>query len=92
MCGPTSWGDGESCPGGGRYLKSRTPAMYCHTAWGQWAVGLLLCTAILLKGGGQRAAQLLQCTASLPVWCGVVWCGVLKALYQTAMARVVLRT
>ena len=46
MRGPPSWGDKESCPGGGRCLKSgtpamhchcqksRPPAMHCHTAWG----------------------------------------------------------
>ena len=66
MCGPTSWGDGESCPGGGRCLKSQTLAMCCHTTWGQWAVELLSCTATLLRGSGHRATQLLQCTASLP--------------------------
>ena len=27
MRGPTSLGDGESCPGGGRYLKSGTPVV-----------------------------------------------------------------
>ena len=31
----TSLGDGESCQGGGRCLKSATLAMYCHTTWGQ---------------------------------------------------------
>ena len=53
MRGPTSCGDGESCLGGGRCLKSRTRAMHCHTAWGQWAVELLLCTATLPGGSGQ---------------------------------------
>ena len=32
--GPTDWGDGGSCPGGSRCLKSGTPAMHCLTAWG----------------------------------------------------------
>ena len=32
MRGPTSWGDGESCPGGGRCLRSGTPAMHSLTA------------------------------------------------------------
>ena len=41
MHGPTSWGDGESCPRGGCSLKSATLAMHCLTAWGQWAVQLL---------------------------------------------------
>ena len=80
MRGATSWGDGESCPGGGRCLKSGTLAMYCHTAgavgsanpakhcltaWGQWAVVLLQCTAPLAVQG-QWAVQLVQCTGSLP--------------------------
>ena len=33
MRGPTSWGDGESCQGGGRCLKSGTPTMHCLAAW-----------------------------------------------------------
>ena len=38
---PINWGDGESCMGGGRCLKSGTPAMHCHTARGsgQWNAG-----------------------------------------------------
>ena len=64
MHGPHGWGDGESSPRGGRCLKSGTPAMHCRTAWGQWAVQLLQCTAIAPRGGGQwnscnaRAPQL----------------------------------
>ena len=38
--------------------------MHRPTAWGQWAVQLLQCTASL--PWGQWAVQLLQCTASLP--------------------------
>ena len=53
MRGPTSWGDGESCPGGGRCQKSGPPAIHCHTAWGQWAVELLQRTASLPGGSGQ---------------------------------------
>ena len=30
-----------------------TPAMHCRTAWGQWAVDLLQCTAPLPGGSGQ---------------------------------------
>ena len=37
--------------------------MHCLTAWGQWAVQLLQCTASL--PWGQWAVELLQCTASL---------------------------
>ena len=49
--------------------------MHCHTAWGQWAVELPQCTAILSRGSGQCnscsalphwAVELLQCTATLP--------------------------
>ena len=54
MRGPTSWGDGESCPRDGRCLKSASPAMLNLTAWGQWAVQLLQCTATLPEGSGQR--------------------------------------
>ena len=53
MRGPTSWGDGESCPGGGRCLKSGTPVTHRHSAWGQWAVQLLQCTTALPGGSGQ---------------------------------------
>ena len=38
--------------------------MHCLTAWEQWAVQLLQCTASL--PWGQWAVQLLQCTSSLP--------------------------
>ena len=53
-------------------------ASNCLTAWGQWTVQLLQCTASLPGGSGQWnamqcltawgqwAVQLLQCTASLP--------------------------
>ena len=41
-----------------------TSTMHSLTAWGQWAVQLLQCTASL--PWGQWAVQLLQCTASLP--------------------------
>ena len=56
MRGPHSWGDGESCPSGGRYRKSAPPAMHCHTAWAQWAAQLLQCTAPLPGGIGQRTS------------------------------------
>ena len=38
------------CPGA---VGSTTPAMPCLTAWGQWAVQLLICTPTLPRGGGQ---------------------------------------
>ena len=34
-------------------VGSGTPAMHCLTAWGQWAVDLLQCTASLPGGSGQ---------------------------------------
>ena len=61
---PTSWG--ESYSGGGRCPKSGNPATHCHAAWGQWAAELLSCRSTLLRGSGQRAVQLLQCTATPP--------------------------
>ena len=39
--GPTRCGNRESCPRGGHCLKSGTPSMHSHTAWGQWVVQLL---------------------------------------------------
>ena len=48
-----SWGDGESCPGGGCCLKIGPPAMHCHNAWAQWAVELMSCSASLPGGSGQ---------------------------------------
>ena len=50
------------CPGA---VGNGTPAIHCHTAWGQWAVELVQCTDCL-TAWGQWAVQLLQCTASLP--------------------------
>ena len=34
-------------------VGSATPAMHCHTAWGQWAVQLLQCTATTPRGSWQ---------------------------------------
>ena len=53
MRGPTSWGDGESCPRGGCCLKSASLATRCLTARKQWAVQLLQCTASLPGSSGQ---------------------------------------
>ena len=49
----TSWGEAESCPGGGRCLKSGNFAMHYHSAQGQWAAELLHCTASLLGSCGE---------------------------------------
>ena len=70
--GPTSWGDGESCPGGRRRLKSGTPAMHCLTAQGQWAVKLLQCTASLPGGSGQwnSCYALPHCLGAVGSWPG----------------------
>ena len=51
-------------------VGSGPPAMHCPTAWGQWAVQFLQCTASLPGGSGQCNS----CNGV--VWCGVVWCGV----------------
>ena len=50
--GLANWGDGESCSGGGHFLKSGTPAMHCHTPHRQLAVQLMLCTAPLPRSSG----------------------------------------
>ena len=41
------------CTCGQWVVGSATSAMHCHTAWGQWAVQLLQCTATLPGGSGQ---------------------------------------
>ena len=57
-------------------VGSATPPMHCHTAWGPRAVELLQCAAHQLGGShAQEAvdalrAELLQCTATLPVAVG----------------------
>ena len=43
MRGSTSWGDGESCPGGGHCLKSEPLQCTATLTGGQWVVGLLQC-------------------------------------------------
>ena len=53
MRGSIGWADGESCQGADRCLKSRTPAMHCHTALRQWAMELLQHAASLHGGSGQ---------------------------------------
>ena len=58
----TAWGTGQwnSCNAMLRCLGavgSAAPAMHRHTAWGQWAVELLLCTATPPEGGGQRSSR-----------------------------------
>ena len=55
------------CPGA---VGSATPAMHCLTALG--AVGSAAPAMLCLTGRGQCAAQLLQCTASLP-WGSGQW-------------------
>ena len=82
MRGPISWGDGESCPGGGRCLKSGTPPMHCHTAWGQWAVQLMQCTTSLPGGSGQWNS----CNA-LPHCLGSVGNAILAVHCHTAWGR-----
>ena len=51
-----------------------TPTTHCVTAWGQWAVEPLKCTASLPGGSDQLdSCGVVWCGV---VWCGVVWCGV----------------
>ena len=69
MCGPTSWGDGESYPGGGCCLKSGTLAMHCHTALGA-------------VGGGTPAIHCL--TNTLPHCLGAVGSATLAMHCHTA--------
>ena len=64
--GSRQWNSCNTLPHCLGAVGSATPAMHCHTAWGHWAVELQSCAATLLRGSGQRAAQLLQCTVSLP--------------------------
>ena len=81
MHGPTSWGDGESWPGGGGCLKTE----------------LVQRIATLLGGSGQCNSCVVCCVVwcsvvlCCVVWCGVdcvVWCGVVcrKRCYQKAIA------
>ena len=51
--GPPIRGHRESCPGGGRCLKSGIPAANCLTDQGRWAVGLLQRTGSMYGGRGQ---------------------------------------
>ena len=58
-----AWGSGQwnSCNAPPHCLEvvgSAIPAIHCHTVWGWWVVGLLQCTATLVKG--QWAVELLQ--------------------------------
>ena len=54
QCGPASWGDGESCPRGGRSVWSGTRSMHCLTPRGQWAVEILQCAGP--AAGGARGS------------------------------------
>ena len=55
-------------------VGSGTPTTHCVTAWGQWAVEPLQCTASLPGGSDQLdSCGVVWCGV---VWCGVVWCGV----------------
>ena len=82
MRGPTSWGDGDSGPGGGRCLKSGTLAMHCNIAWGHWAVDFVQCTASL--SGGSRQCN--SCNA-LPHFLGAVYSGTHVMHYHTPRGR-----
>ena len=62
--GSTILGHRESCPRGGRCLKSGIPAVRCLTTQGQWAVELL--TMHCLTVWGQGAVEVMERTASPP--------------------------
>ena len=51
--GSGQWNSCNALPHRLGAVGSATPAMHCHTAWGQWAVELLQCTATPPGGGGQ---------------------------------------
>ena len=50
---PTSWGDGETCPRGGRRCNARNPRNVVPHCVGQWAVQLMQCTGTPPRGSGQ---------------------------------------
>ena len=91
--GSGRWGPRDCLPLGSGTLL--------HTAWGQWAVELLLFTASLPWGSGQWnsfcpltaqghwAGELLPFTASLHRGSGQRWCGVVcrRRCYQMAKGR-----
>ena len=71
-----SWNAPPQCLGA---MGTETHVMHGRTAWGQGAVELVQCTAIVLVGmgewnccivQGQRAVELLQCSATLPTGSG----------------------
>ena len=69
------------CPGA---VGSGTPAIQCRTAWGQWVVEPLQCTASL--PWGQWAVDLLQCFAHQPGGTGSPAQGVVGVFFR-AMGR-----
>ena len=79
---------GRGVPGDGAWhwdvgaLGSGTPAMHCLTAWEQWAVQLLQCTASLPGGSGQCSF----CNA-LPHCLGAVDSAISAMHYPTAWGQ-----
>ena len=80
MRGPTRWGNGESCPGGGRCLRSGTPKVYCHMSYGQWAPQLPLST--LPPGSGQCSSY-----NALPHCLRAVGSGIPATHYHTTLGQ-----
>ena len=60
-------------------MGGATPAIYCLTVWGQWAVELLSCTATLPGGSGVVSCRVVLCCVVLcrVVSCRAASCGVL---------------
>ena len=52
--GSGQWTSGNTLPHCLGAVSSAAPALLCPTAWGQWTVQLLQCTASLSGGSGQR--------------------------------------
>ena len=82
MRGPTSWGDGESCPRGGRCRNERNPRHalpHCPGAVGSstLSVHCLPACGVVWCGVVWRGVA----------WCGVLWCGVPKVLLPEGNGR-----
>ena len=97
----TAWCCALHCTCGQWAVGSGTSAMHCHTAWGQWAVQLLLCTASLPVGSGQWSscyapADCLGAVGSgtpamqrhCPLPPGVVWCVVCGAVCRAFLCPI----
>ena len=55
--GSGKWNSCNALPHRLGAVGSATPAMHCHTAWGQWAVELVQCAGPPARGTGTPAQQ-----------------------------------